>query len=142
MFFNSRFIQFGFLFEPDWNSLAPSRVPNLVAPILVVVALLLFGLGLASHREQQERGAAIPGPSSMVVIVSSVLAVLFVLRMARFTFGFDADQTKLVIASAAIPLLVPVADLLMRRYWHHLQKLQMFLHGRLIQNLMKRCSKE
>lgn len=127
----SRYLEFGFLFEPDGNSVPSTLIPPVVTIILVLIALLLLGHGLASKSLQQKEIVITRRPATALGILASVLAVLVTLRLARFTYGFDAEQTRLVVASSVVPLLLLGIDFLFRRQWRYLQELGRSTNNRL-----------
>lgn len=83
--------------------------------------MLLLGFGRWSNREKESEDTVTAGPSSAVIALASVFAFLFILRLARFTYAFDADMTRLVVASAVVPMLLPIVYVLVRRNWRYLQ---------------------
>jgi uncharacterized membrane protein len=113
----AEFLQFGYLFEPDAYSVPPIALPAAVSAVLLLMTLLLLAAGLGSDRERERVESTSVGPSWPMMAVGSVLAFLFILRMARFTYGYDPVRTRLVIASSVLPLLAAAGALIIERYW-------------------------
>ncbi|MGE5265270.1 MAG: hypothetical protein ACM3S0_17970 [Acidobacteriota bacterium] len=118
------YLQFGFLFEPDFFALAPQTWLAVATLVLLPVglALLVLGLWAWGRNVETEEAVAVAVPWPLTVF-AGLLAFVAILRLAQFTRGLDASRTGWVVASSLVPLLLVVIDLLLRRYWNHIQNM-------------------
>jgi len=118
----SQFLQFGSLFERDPFA-TPQALPALVQLLLAFTALVLLGCGLGSDSRGERRAVVSVGFPSAAIGGAGFLSFLAILGMARITGRFDAEQTRLVVASSVLPLLLLALYFLFQRYWSLLQEL-------------------
>ena len=117
-----QFLQFGFLFEPDVFSVSPP-LPLFATIALVLIALSLLIKGILAKKDKEGEKPFIVGPPSVFITLSGLLMFLIILGFAKYTHEKSPSRTIAIIATSMIPLSLPLIDLLLRRYWSHMQNL-------------------
>jgi uncharacterized membrane protein len=128
----SSYFELGILFEPD--RLTPkSSFLTLVAILAIIVTVFLLSIGPRQKHEGERHFEIIAGPPQVALFGASALAILAILGFAQYCRQFGPSRLRLaaVVASILAPLLLPIADLLARRYWSQLQDWAMCLGKRL-----------
>jgi len=123
----SQFLQFGFLFEPDFWSGSPNPLSLSGTITLVLIALFLLIEGILARKDKESGGPFVVGPPSVFIALSGLLMFLIILGFAKWAIEHNPSRTIAVIATSMIPLSLPVIDVLLRRYWSHTQNLGVFL---------------
>ena len=104
-----------------------------MAVFLVFVALFLLIVGLMSKAKPTRENMIAIEPSSVVMVAAGVLVFLGILLFAKSAHEFASQYSRnaqLIVVSGAIPLLIPLTDFVIRRYWDRLQKLRIFVNER------------
>jgi 4-amino-4-deoxy-L-arabinose transferase-like glycosyltransferase len=117
--FLGQFLEFGFLFEPDaWDSLGSAAAVATVG--LDLVALLLLAAGLSVKSKAEGETASIPGPPGWLILLAAGLGAAVIVVYAHFGPSY-AIRSKRILLPLLIPVGIPLLDVLMRRYWSHVQ---------------------
>jgi len=122
--FLGQFLQFGFLFEPDYRMpLGPlATAATFVLPLL---ALVLVGVGLVSKGEDEETEASVlSGPPTWLWLSVELAALGSILVLGGRSYASvwsDNRRTAAILATALIPVSGPLVDRLLRRSWPLLQ---------------------
>lgn len=111
-----QFFQFGFLFIPDSFAIPPRSLAWPVGVLIFILTLLLLWFGLKTGKSSEDHAPMnhlkLP---TWLMAGASLLMIPVILRLAQFTYGLDADRTKLMVASSIVPLLLLAIDFLLRR---------------------------
>jgi 4-amino-4-deoxy-L-arabinose transferase-like glycosyltransferase len=126
-----QFLQFGFLFEPDYWSVSPNPLPIFATIALVLFALFLVIKGTLAKKDKERERPFMVGPPSGFITLSGVLMFLIILILAKWAHEHNPSRTMAVIATSMIPLSLPAMDVLLRRYWSRLQNVGIFLSEKL-----------
>ncbi|MBI5653296.1 MAG: glycosyltransferase family 39 protein [Chloroflexi bacterium] len=114
----AQFFQFAYLFEPDTLAEPPRALPFVFAILLLTLTLTLIGFSFSAKTKSPEpRDVSVPFLHWIVMGATALAACLVILRLAQFTQGIDAARTNLVLISSALPLLLFLADIILRRSW-------------------------
>jgi len=122
-----QFLQFGFLFEPDFWSVSPNPLPLFATIALVLFTLFLLIRGILAKEDKERERPFMICPPSIFITLSGLLMSLIILGFAKWAHEHNPSRTIAVIATSMIPLSLPVIDVLLRRYWSDTQKMGIFL---------------
>jgi uncharacterized membrane protein len=121
----SQYLQFGILFQPDYNAEPPGLFSALGRSTLAVTGFLVLVMGLASDKKKRDepvRTTSTVGPWSLAIALSGLFAVLLTLLAAKALTGLDAKYALLVVASSVVPIGLTVTYIVAARYWRDLQR--------------------
>jgi 4-amino-4-deoxy-L-arabinose transferase-like glycosyltransferase len=115
------FLQFGFLleptlFKPDAMVAAGSPLAVSMMAFLALVALFLLFVALKSKTDAVPVLPDSSGPSSVLLFLGGASAVTGIFLVTRLV-----GNSRRILATFIIPILLILLDLLGRRYWNRLQ---------------------
>jgi uncharacterized membrane protein len=123
----SRFLQFGFLLEPDlfsadpWSAASASIPADGMIFFLASVALLLLVVGSRSNQSRALETTLTAGPPLVVTVLAGISALLAIILFAGFAHGKDPSRTKTILVSSIVPMVLVLVGLVLRRHWGYLQ---------------------
>jgi hypothetical protein len=102
-----QFLELGFVLDPQVWSMLPAWAAVTAGSLVLCLGVFLLALGFLGGRPQPQAGRlAASRRWTILIVAAGTLAVLGILRFARFTQGMDDPQhTRLVVASAIVPVL-------------------------------------
>ncbi len=129
LLFLREFLQFGFLFEPDYINDLQNPLSTIERFSLPFLALLLLIMGLVAKRrwDIESNSNDISGPSLKQLALITAFAFICIMFAAKILIDVKPSKTYRILASGIIPLLIFLLIFLFHRYSANVHKIGVFL---------------